>query len=56
MPVGGAGGVLRFAEVVEHPGYRGDPYVRRGIQASQGDIHHIERALLDDLRDLLREG
>jgi hypothetical protein len=56
MPVGGAGGVQRFAEVVEHPGFRGDPYVRRGIAASQGDFRHIERGLLDDLRDLLREG
>ena len=48
MPLWGGRGksasINGFATAVEHPGFAGDPYVYRGIKASEGEI----QALLDE--------
>lgn len=54
MPIrDGTGSLVAFAQAVGHPGYGGDPFVRRGIDAAAGELHQAEGALLDDLRRLL---
>ena len=53
---GGRGaGVTGFAARVEHPGFRGDPFVARGIDRSMPDIDAILQSSADNMvRELAR--
>jgi hypothetical protein len=38
---GRAGGVVGFAAAIQHPGFSGDPYFRRGVKAAAPEINAI---------------
>lgn len=46
----GAGrGITGFAQSVQHPGYRGDPFFARGIDAVQPEIDMIIQGIADQI-------
>jgi hypothetical protein len=57
MPIKIAGFTMGFADVVQHPGMRGDPYFKAGVQNARLAVHNVMlaagRKLTRHLADVL---
>lgn len=52
---GAGAGVIGFRRVVHHPGFRGDPYFKRGADAAQGEIDAILTRTITEVASLVAE-
>jgi hypothetical protein len=53
LPIAGVGGAVGFAATVHHPGSRADPFVARGVAASEREVSQItDRATRELAHDL----